>query len=108
MPTAQQVIIGFENKSFTVDPGQTVNTVLMAETDQRSLKLLVNYKVGTKIKAFELFVSNTENGPEDTINARVGNNLNILSQTQIIGTDVVLSVTNNEAVVASVTILQLN
>ena len=92
----------------TVAASETKDIVLIPRDQCETIKLLVNYKVNTKIKAFEMLISATETDVEDTINARVGNNLNIATNTQIIGTDVVLSVTNNEAAVASVTLLQLN
>ena len=92
----------------TVNAGQTLLIPIIKTTTFETVKLLVNFKVDNKITAYELLLSNIENDVEDAISGKLGDNLQILTNIIISGSDVVMSVTNNETSVCNVTILQLN
>lgn len=94
--------------SETVDPSATKNIVLIPASTIETVKLLVNYKVDTKIMAFEMLVSRDDVDISDNVSGIIGNRLQISSNAQNIGSDIVLSVTNNESSICYVKILQLN
>ena len=83
----------------TVSAGATTVIDSIPKNKVNSLEYDIDIRRGNNanIKSLKLFVTQQASDTEDTVFARLGNSVNMVVQSQINGSDIELSVTNNEA-----------
>lgn len=86
-------------KSVSVAASTTTVIDSIPKDKVNSLEYDIDMRRGdnSSIKSLKLYVTQKASDTEDTVFARLGNNVDMAVQSQINGTDIELSVTNNEA-----------